>query len=149
LATQPFSVAYLKSNTALGSTRVQLRRITVGSSAGKACTANSQCETGFCRDNKCCNSDCGGGGVNGNTGDCQACSVAHYGQVDGVCATILNTTYVCRLYADPFCDLSERCDGTSTVCPPDVGQRAGQVCRAATGAVCPPATAGTPHVCPP
>jgi hypothetical protein len=147
--TQPFSVAYLKSNTALGSTRVQLRRLTVGSSVGKACTADSQCESGFCRDYKCCNSDCGGGGANGNTGDCQACSVAHYGQLDGACTTITNTSYVCRLYADAFCDLSERCTGTSTACPPDIGQRAGRVCNAATGAVCPPATAGTPHICPP
>jgi hypothetical protein len=145
---KPISIAYLKSSTALGSTRVQLRRLTVGSPGGKACTEDSQCETGFCRDYKCCNSDCGGGGANGDTGDCQACSVAHYGQFDGACTTILDTTYVCRLYVDEFCDNSDRCDGTTTVCPPDVGQHAGLVCNAATGAVCPPATPGTPHVCP-
>ncbi|HWO22405.1 MAG TPA: hypothetical protein VNO30_26785, partial [Kofleriaceae bacterium] len=147
---KPFSVAYLKSSAATGSTRVQLRRLTVGATNGKACTADTQCESGFCRDNKCCNSSCGGGGANGNTGDCQACSVAHYGQSDGTCTTILNTSYICRLYADSFCDLSERCDGTSTACPPDLGQRAGLVCRASTGAVCPPSgAAGAPHVCPP
>ncbi|HWO19013.1 MAG TPA: hypothetical protein VNO30_09555, partial [Kofleriaceae bacterium] len=149
-AAKPISIAYQKSNTALGSTRVQLRRITVGSSGGTACTLDSQCESGFCRDYKCCNSDCGGGGANGNTGDCQACSVAHYGQSDGTCTTILNTSYICRLYVDSFCDLSERCDGTGTACPPDIGQRGGLVCRASTGAVCPPADAsGAPHRCPP
>jgi hypothetical protein len=146
---KPLSVAYLISSTALGSTRVQLRRITVGSTGGKACTADSQCETGFCRDYKCCNSDCGGGGANGNTGDCQACSTAHYGQADGTCTTILDTSYVCRLYASSFCDVSERCDGTSTVCPPDLGQRGGKVCNASIGAVCPPNdVTGAPHVCP-
>jgi len=145
---KPFSVAYLKSDAALGSTRIQLRRITLGSTGGKACTTDAQCETGFCRDYKCCNSDCGGGGANGNTGDCQACSTAHYGQADGTCTTILDTSYVCRLYVDPYCDLSDRCDGTSTACPPDLGQHAGLVCNATTGAVCPPAAAGNSHRCP-
>jgi hypothetical protein len=148
-AAKPLSVAYLKSNTALGSTRIQIRRITVASTGGKACTADSQCESGFCRDYKCCDSDCGGGGANGDTGDCQACSVAHYGQTDGACTLIVNTSYVCRLYADSFCDRSERCDGLSTECPPDLGQREGRVCNGATGAMCPPNDeTGAPHVCP-
>ena len=112
------------------------------------CTTDAQCETGFCRDYKCCNSDCGGGGANGNTGDCQACSTAHYGQADGTCTTVLDTSYVCRLYVDRYCDLSDRCDGTSTACPPDLGQHAGLVCNTTTGAVCPPATAGNSHSCP-
>ena len=147
---KPFSVAYLKSSTALGVMRVQIRRLTLGSAPGQACTADAQCEGGFCRDYKCCNSDCGGGGANGDTGDCQACSIAHHGQADGTCTTIVNTAYVCRLYASSFCDLSERCDGVSTACPPDVGQRQGLVCNGATGAVCPAnGQAGAPHVCPP
>src|SRR6185369_7262511 len=93
-------------------------------------------------------SDCGGGGPNGNMGDCQACSRAHYGQTDGTCTTVLDKTYTCRIYASSFCDLSERCDGASSTCPPDVGQHQGQVCNTMTGAVCPSnSTAGAPHSC--
>jgi hypothetical protein len=147
---KPFSVAYLKSSSMLESTRLQIRRVTLGSSGGQACTTDAQCESGFCRDYKCCDSACGGGGAHGNTGDCQACSVAHHGQADGTCTTIINTQYVCRLYASSFCDLSERCDGISTECPPDVGARQGQVCNAMTGSVCPANDiTGAPHVCPP
>ncbi len=148
-AAKPLSVAYLKSISALGSTRIQHRRITLTQGTGQACTGDGQCESGFCRDYKCCDSDCGGGGANGDTGDCQACSLAHHGQADGVCTLIINTSYVCRLYADPFCDRSERCDGISTECPPNLGQRQGLVCNAATGAVCPPNdVSGAPHLCP-
>lgn len=121
----------------------------IGGVNGTACSADTQCASGFCRDNVCCNSDCGGGGVNGNTGDCQACSVAHYGQANGTCSTITNTSYVCRLYGDPTCDLSERCDGSSTSCPADLGRNAGQICNTTTGATCPANNAdGAPHVCP-
>jgi len=146
---KPFSVAYLKSSSSIGSTRIQLRRITLSSSGGQPCTQDSQCETGFCRDNKCCDSDCGGGGAYGNMGDCQACSVAHYGQADGTCTLVVNTQYTCRIYASTYCDLSERCDGISTACPPDVGQHQGLVCNTTTGAVCPANdTSGAPHACP-
>src|SRR5262249_47760489 len=39
--------------------RVRARTVTY--TDGTACTLNSQCSTGFCRDGVCCNSDCGGG----------------------------------------------------------------------------------------
>lgn len=127
----------------------------IGGANGYPCTADSQCGSGFCRDSKCCNSDCGGGGPSGNLGDCQACSIAHYGQADGQCTTITDTDYTCRLYSSQGgagalgCDLSEKCTGTSTTCPADVGRRQGQVCNTTTGAVCPAnSAAGAPHVCP-
>jgi hypothetical protein len=148
-AAKPFSVAYLKANPALDSTRIQLRRLTIVSSLGKACTADSQCESGFCRDNKCCDSDCGGGGAYGDLGDCQACSVAHYGQADGTCTLIIDTSYRCRPYVNSLCDVPERCDGISTECGPDLGQQQGRVCNTTTGAVCPPNDiSGAPHYCP-
>jgi hypothetical protein len=124
----------------------------IGGVNGVACSEDAQCSSGFCRDNMCCNSDCGGGGPNGNTGDCQACSTAHHGQADGTCTTIADTSYTCRLYASggPLgCDLSERCDGSATTCPPDLGRREGLTCSATTGAVCPANDAGgAPHICP-
>ncbi len=144
-----FSVAYLKTNPALDSTRIQLRRLTLVSPQGQACTSDAQCESGFCRDNKCCNSDCGGGGANGDLGDCQACSVAHYGQADGTCTLIVDTSYRCRPYVSSYCDVPERCDGISTECGPDLGQNQGKVCNLMTGAVCPPNDlSGAPHACP-
>lgn len=146
-AAKPLSVAYVKVNTAIRSARIQLRRLNIGTVTGQACTQDTQCESGFCRDFKCCDSDCGGGGANGNTGDCQSCSLAHHGQADGTCTTIVNTSYVCRLYANQQCDLSERCDGVSTTCPPDVGQRQGLACGS-NGGVCPANdVSGSPHVC--
>lgn len=146
-AAKPLSVAYVKVNSTIRSARVQLRRLTVGTVTGQACTQDSQCESGFCRDFKCCDSDCGGGGSNGNVGDCQACSLAHHGQADGTCTTIVNTTYTCRTYVNPRCDLSERCNGVDITCPPDLGQRQGLVCNE-QGAICPANdVTGSPHVC--
>jgi hypothetical protein len=56
---------------------------------------------------------------------------------------------VCRSSADLFCDLAEKCDGVSIDCPLDRGRRAGEVCDADCGAVCPLADeSGSPHVCP-
>ncbi|MBX3154693.1 MAG: hypothetical protein KF773_01750 [Deltaproteobacteria bacterium] len=148
-AAKPLTITYTRQNSAINSARIQVRRITTGTVQGQACTQDSQCESGFCRDYKCCNSDCGGGGANGNTGDCQACSIAHRGSVDGTCTTIAaSENYVCRLYASSICDVSERCTGTSTACPADIGQRQGVVCNTTTGAVCPPNAAPGPHVCP-
>jgi hypothetical protein len=145
----PFSVAYLKKNNALDAQRINVRRITLGSGTGQSCTADNQCTTTFCRDYKCCNTDCGGGGANGNTGDCQACSIAHHGSADGTCTTIAaNQFYVCRLYADPFCDKSEVCDGVATTCPPDSGQHQGLQCNAVTHTVCPANAPPGPHKCP-
>ena len=50
-------------------------------SNGAACTAGSECGSGFCVDGVCCDTACGGGAG----GDCQACSVAAGAAVDGTC----------------------------------------------------------------
>lgn len=53
--------------------------------------------------------------------------------VEGKCSHLPgNEGAPCRFAAD-VCDVKERCDGTSAVCPADVVQEAGVICRAAAG----------------
>ena len=48
---------------------------------GESCTDGSECESGFCVDQVCCDSACGGGSLD----DCLACSVAKGAAQEGVC----------------------------------------------------------------
>ena len=96
------------------------------SGAGTPCTSPSQCATGFCVDGVCCNSACGGGAA-----DCQACSTAAGGPVDGTCNP-LPSTAVCRAAAG-ICDVAETCTGSSPTCPANVLKPTSTVCRAAAG----------------
>jgi hypothetical protein len=92
---------------------------------GQACTANTQCQSGFCADGVCCDSACTGG-------DCDACSVEAGARTNGTC-TILSVTTVCRVSAGA-CDAPEKCDGVSAACPPDALQPTSYACRPSIGA---------------
>jgi hypothetical protein len=146
-----FSVAYTKQSPALGTTRMQFRRLSVGTVQGQRCTQNSQCESGFCADGFCCSAACGGS----NRSDCQACSVQLGASANGTCTIVPAAfNYICRDYAvrgdNPQCDVREYCNGTSAACPADLGQRAGLACVRAGGGTgtCPAADAsGAPHFC--
>jgi hypothetical protein len=82
---------------------------------GAACTQDAQCQSGSCVDGVCCESACGGGATN----DCQACSVAAGGTVDGTCGAVrADAAVVCRPSA-VACDVAETCDGASLSCPAD------------------------------
>jgi hypothetical protein len=82
---------------------------------GLACTQDAQCLSGSCVDGVCCESTCGGGLTN----DCQACSVAAGGLVDGTCGAVrAEAAVVCRPSA-MACDAVETCDGASLACPAD------------------------------
>ncbi len=94
---------------------------------GTACTAASECTSGFCVDGVCCNSACGGGA----SSDCQACSAKAGASVDGTCGPARSST-VCRAAAGT-CDLEEKCSGTSLTCPTDRLRSAGTICRSASG----------------
>ncbi|HTJ45672.1 MAG TPA: hypothetical protein VL463_26400 [Kofleriaceae bacterium] len=148
-STTPAMIAYTKSRLDIDSQRIQARRISLGTSGGGSCSANSQCQTGFCSDSKCCDTACGGGVLT----DCQACSVARGAQVDGQCGIIAGPNLViCRNYAvNPgICDLREYCDGVNPQCPPDVGTNQGRVCTKPGGGsgVCPANDpSGAPHIC--
>jgi hypothetical protein len=147
----PFNVVYNKQNTALGTVRMQMRRVALGVTGGQTCSQNSQCMSGFCADGRCCDSACGGNTIT----DCQACSVARGSVADGTCTIIpAGLQYICRDYAVrtdiPQCDVREYCDGESAACPPDLGQNAGLMCTRMNGTtgVCPAADAsGAPHSC--
>jgi hypothetical protein len=82
---------------------------------GSACTQDAQCQSGFCVDEVCCESACGGGAAN----DCQACGVAAGGTVDGTCGAVrAEAAVVCRPSA-VACDVAEVCDGSGLSCPAD------------------------------
>lgn len=97
---------------------------------GVACTAASDCGSGFCVDGVCCNAACGGGASD----DCQGCSAVLTGAANGTCAP-LTATAVCRSSIGA-CDVEERCNGTSLLCPTDVVRAADAVCAVSTGAAC-------------
>jgi len=94
---------------------------------GDTCNANAECQSGFCVDNVCCSSACGGS----DDGDCQVCSVAKGAAVNGTCAPVSAGT-VCRASAGA-CDVAETCNGASTACPADAKVAAGTTCRASSG----------------
>jgi RHS repeat-associated protein len=101
-----------------------------------ACTANSQCTTGFCVSGVCCDSACDGG--------CGVCNLA--GKV-GTCSAAASST-VCRAQSGA-CDVAETCNGTSLTCPTDAVAVLGTVCRNATSVCDVPETCdGATKACP-
>src|SRR5262249_13125412 len=126
-----FLVAYQRFIQGAPFSCQRVRARTVVYNDTSTCTSDTQCTTGFCRDGVCCNNACGGG----VTTDCQACSVARGGTVDGTCTPIVRGT-VCRASAGT-CDQAETCDGTTTACPTDAFKPGTTLCRgAAPSAVC-------------
>lgn len=96
-------------------------------SNGDACSANSECISGFCTDGFCCDQACG----EGNDSDCQVCSKAKGATSDGRC-TLRSAAIVCRP-AVGDCDVAELCTGTSPTCPTDARALNTTVCRPAAG----------------
>ncbi|MBK8256421.1 MAG: hypothetical protein IPK82_27600 [Polyangiaceae bacterium] len=64
---------------------------------GVACSAASQCQSGFCADGVCCNNAC--------SGTCQACTNAKTGGVTGTCSNVTVNT-------DPDNECTAECNGT-------------------------------------
>lgn len=83
------------------------------SSNGKTCNDGVECLSGQCVDGVCCNSACGGGALT----DCQACSKAAGGVVDGTCGLVAKGLE-CRASTGE-CDAPEVCDGSGLGCPAD------------------------------
>ncbi len=107
-----FLLGYAKSTPYLFGVRL---RVVEDMPLGRACNQDAQCQSGYCVDGVCCESACGGG----TTNDCQACSVAAGGAVDGTCGAVrAEAAVVCRPSA-VACDVAETCDGSSLSCPAD------------------------------
>jgi len=107
---------------------------------GDACAKASECITDFCVDGVCCDTPCGGS----DPSDCKACTRALGASEDGVCSAAL-PTLTCRP-AKSDCDVAERCDGVTMVCPTDSVALNGATCGSGTcvnGACVPLATAPT------
>jgi alpha-tubulin suppressor-like RCC1 family protein len=80
-------------------------------SEGEQCANTPECAANlFCSDNVCCRTDCGN-----STADCQACSKAAGGSIDGQC-TFLPPTHQCRASSGSICDQGGFCAGAKD-CP--------------------------------
>ena len=84
-----------------------------GFANGSACSSHADCDSGYCVDDVCCDSLCG----DSDPDDCQACSVAAGGAVDGTC-THLRVGTVCRpaTCTEGAATAAGLC-GTDTACP--------------------------------
>ncbi|HSN92444.1 MAG TPA: hypothetical protein VLS93_14525, partial [Anaeromyxobacteraceae bacterium] len=140
-------LTYERLDAASGITRARLRWVTSDAPAPR-CSGPGECASGFCVDGVCCDGACGGG----DPGDCLACSVAAGAPGDGACAPVAPGG-LCR--GGPGCDASERCDGSSTACPPDQLAPDGESCDDGNGCTRLDACRGgacvgeDPVVCPP
>ncbi len=100
--------------------------VTGGAANGTACALGTECLSGFCTDDVCCESACGGTSL-----DCQACSAVLTGGASGTCALLaaaVAPTVTCRPAAGD-CDAAEVCTSTSALCPGDARLSSATVCR--------------------
>jgi hypothetical protein len=89
-----------------------------GLANGQACTTGTECESGNCSDDVCCDTAC--------SGDCDACSTAAGATTNGTCALLTSAT-TCRAAAGE-CDQAETCTGSSATCPGNSFRSAGTQC---------------------
>ncbi|MBI4705509.1 MAG: hypothetical protein HY744_30820 [Deltaproteobacteria bacterium] len=88
---------------------------------GKNCAGVAECKSGFCVDGYCCDKACGGA--------CDACNLPGK---QGTCTPLAKDTE-CRASAGA-CDVAEKCDGVSGICPSDTVKVKDTECRAAADA---------------
>ncbi|RLB54109.1 MAG: hypothetical protein DRI90_20560 [Deltaproteobacteria bacterium] len=86
---------------------------------GDPCPAPSSCHSGYCVDDVCCDSACGGGDSN----DCQACSMAAGASVSGICEGLTGIS----------CDDGAFCNGTELCAAGTCGSSSGDPCAANLG----------------
>ncbi|HRI69678.1 MAG TPA: hypothetical protein PK156_35860, partial [Polyangium sp.] len=88
---------------------------------GSACTANTDCSTGFCVDGYCCDSAC--------SGTCKACSALKKGSgSDGTCGNIAATTDPDNECAAGDCNGSGACGTTTGTNPNGAACSSGSTC---------------------
>ena len=121
--------------------------LTFDAATGTPCSIDAQCSSGFCVDEMCCASACGG-----SASDCQACSAALTGGADGTCAALSATAApltACRAAAG-LCDVVEVCTAGDTACPADVLAASGVACGGMVAGSCggPSACNGASAACP-
>ncbi|HVY48969.1 MAG TPA: hypothetical protein VHB21_23930 [Minicystis sp.] len=99
---------------------------TVKCGQGKHCNAGSDCTSGFCVDNVCCESMC--------TNGCNACSSALTGQTNGLCRGVTAGTDPkgnCSTN-NPPCGLNGQCDGAGACQYYAIGSGCGSTCASGT-----------------
>jgi hypothetical protein len=117
-----------------GEQRVYGRLVSAGKAPGSDCSLGSECASGRCAEDVCCDDDC--------SGPCESCLGAHTGGADGACAPVTAGTDPnddCAEQASTTCGRTGACDGnracqlhaagiscgTSTC---DVNTAKGQIC---------------------
>ncbi|MBI5544312.1 MAG: hypothetical protein HY901_10510 [Deltaproteobacteria bacterium] len=83
---------------------------------GMPCSSADECDTGYCVDGACCETECGGG-----VADCQACSLAARGPMDGACGPV-------RCPAPGPCRAWGSCDPATAACVEGPPLADGTVC---------------------
>ncbi len=102
-------------------------QFTIIGQQGEACSVDDECGTGFCTDGVCCESAC-----DRSVGErCAFCNWGAGAPDTGTCRP-LSAGATCRSARD-LCDAAERCDGASTMCPPDGAHPSTRLCRFGTG----------------
>lgn len=106
--------------------RVRSNLVQKGNPNGSSCLNPDECFSGFCIDDVCCESDCGGGSIGGA---CRACNPI-YGSTGarGECRPRAQGS-VCT--PGSGCVDDARCDGVSITCPAPGARPSGTVCRPA------------------
>ncbi|APR87183.1 Flagellar hook-length control protein FliK [Minicystis rosea] len=121
-----------------GSQRIHARLVT-SLGQGQACSAATDCASGFCADGVCCNSACG----NSADSDCLACSVAKGATADGNCTALTGTS--CN--DGNGCTQTDTCQagtcmgGSPVVCTASDPCHTAGTCNPATGTCSNPAKA--------
>jgi hypothetical protein len=93
-----------------------------GYDLGHACAGEAECVSGYCVDDVCCKTACGGG----KDDDCLGCG-AMTGSAPGVCLT-LGPGYACAAATE--CSMAQTCDGADPTCPATNNQPNGAACDA-------------------
>ncbi len=120
LADGTFGVSYTRLDTTatVMVPRTYFRKISF-EPVGDTCASSSECASGFCVDDRCCDHSCA----------CGVCSNAAGAGTDGICvAAIAATGQVCRSVAD-LCDVEETCVSGDGDCPEDSYEPTTTVCR--------------------
>jgi MYXO-CTERM domain-containing protein len=102
-------VAYVRYDSAYypGEQRVRGRIVSAGRAPGSVCSVGSECASGRCVEDVCCDADC--------TGACESCLGAHTGGADGTCAPVTAGTDPgddCSAQAPGTCGRTGACDGS-------------------------------------
>jgi len=101
---------------------------------GTLCLTAAECQSGFCIDGVCCNTQCGSATTAGTSTLCQACNIPaqNAGGTVGTCGPARQGTQ-CNAALGQGCDRAAVCLANSTTCPPNPPMPASTICQLPSG----------------